>query len=47
VIDIQIIRDDPERVRDAARVKNIDAPIDRILALDGQRRELITEVDRL
>jgi seryl-tRNA synthetase len=47
VIDIQIIRDDPERVREAARKKNIDAPIDRILELDQRRRELITEVDRL
>jgi seryl-tRNA synthetase len=47
VIDIQIIRDEPERVREAARKKNIDAPIDRILELDRQRRELITEVDRL
>jgi seryl-tRNA synthetase len=47
VIDIQIIRDDPERVREAARIKNIDAPIEGILALDARRRELITSVDQL
>lgn len=47
MIDIQLIRDDPERVREAARVKNIDAPIDQILQLDQRRRELITEVDGL
>ncbi len=47
MIDIQLIRDEPERVREAARKKNIDAPIDRILELDQRRRELITEADRL
>ncbi len=47
MIDIQVIRDEPERVRVAARKKNIDAPIDQILELDQRRRDLITEVDRL
>ncbi len=47
MIDIQVIRDEPERVREAARKKNIDAPIDQILELDQRRRDLITEVDRL
>lgn len=47
MIDIQVIRDEPERVREAAQKKNIDAPIDQILELDQRRRDLITEVDRL
>jgi seryl-tRNA synthetase len=47
VLDIQLIRDDPEGVRAAARAKNVDAPIGEILTLDTRRRELITHVDRL
>ncbi len=47
VLDIQLIRDDPEAVRAAARAKNVDAPIDEILKLDTKRRELITLVDQL
>jgi seryl-tRNA synthetase len=47
VLDIQLIRDDPEGVRAAARAKNVDAPIGEILTLDTRRRELITLVDRL
>jgi seryl-tRNA synthetase len=44
---MQIIRDDPERIRLAALDKGIEAPLDRILELDTRRRERITEVDRL
>lgn len=47
MLDIQLVRDDPEAVRAAARAKNVDAPIDEILRLDAKRRELITLVDRL
>ncbi|HYH13016.1 MAG TPA: serine--tRNA ligase [Thermomicrobiales bacterium] len=47
MIDIQLIRDDPERVRAAALKKNVDAPIERILELDSRRRELVTTVDEL
>lgn len=47
MIDIQLIRDDPERVRTASRNKNVDAPIDAILDLDARRRETVTNVDQL
>ncbi len=47
MIDIQLIRDDPELVRRGADNKNVDAPIDQILALDSERRELVTRVDQL
>lgn len=47
MIDIQLIRDDPERIRAAAQKKNVEAPIDRILELDRRRRDLITTVDQL
>ncbi|MBN1641258.1 MAG: serine--tRNA ligase [Anaerolineae bacterium] len=47
MIDIKIIRDDPEWVK--AQIANlyIDAPIDRIVALDVRRREVLTEVEEL
>lgn len=47
MIDIKLIRDDPERVRALARQKNVEAPIDEILSLDEQRRRLLAEVERL
>lgn len=47
VLDIQLIRDDPERVRIASRNKNVDAPVDEILELDERRREMVTKVDQL
>ena len=47
VIDIQVIRDSPERVRAAAQKKNVEVPIDQILDLDARRREMVTTVDQL
>lgn len=47
MIDIQLVRDDPERVRLAARQKNVDAPIDHIIAIDQRRRGIVTRVDEL
>ena len=47
VLDIQLIRDNPELVRRGVESKNVDAPIDQILAIDTERRELVTRVDQL
>lgn len=47
MIDIQLLRDDPEGIRLGASRKNVDAPIDRIVALDERRREIVTRVDDL
>lgn len=47
VLDIQIIRDDPAKVRDLARAKNVDVPIDDILRLDKSRRDTIRQVEDL
>lgn len=47
VIDIRLIRDDPERVRKQSRQKNVDAPVDQILTLDQQRRRVIGETEEL
>lgn len=47
MLDIQLIRDNPELVRRGVESKNVDAPIDQILSLDAQRRDLVTRVDQL
>ena len=47
MIDIRIIRDNPEQFRQHMATKNIDAPIEDILELDTSRRNLIGEVENL
>lgn len=47
MLDIQLIRDNPELVRRGVESKNVEAPIERILALDTDRRDLVTRVDQL
>jgi len=48
MLDINLIREDPERVREALRVRQMDAtPIDQILDLDLKRRTIIQEVEVL
>jgi len=47
VLDIRVIRDEPERIRQLVATKNVDAPIDEILQLDELRRKHIGEVESL
>ncbi len=47
MLDIRLLRDNPELVRDAMRRRHQEAPIDEILELDRRRRELLTETDTL
>ena len=47
MIDVNLIRDEPGLVRDAARSRGDDVQVDRILELDSRRRELIAETDGL
>jgi seryl-tRNA synthetase len=47
VISIQLIREHPEVVKKAVLDRNSPAPIDRILELDGMRREYIQQADDL
>ncbi len=47
MIDIKLIREQPDLVRRAARDKNMRVDIDRVLAVDGRRRELETEFNEL
>lgn len=49
MIDIKLIREDPERIKRGMKAKEVDcdAIIDRILELDGQRRSLIGQTEAL
>ena len=47
MLDIKLIRENPEDVKTRLKGKEVDcdAAIDRILELDGQRRELIAKTE--
>lgn len=47
MIDIKVIRENPELVKDAARKKRINVDIDQVLAVDTRRRALETEFNEL
>jgi seryl-tRNA synthetase len=49
VLDLKLVRDEPERVRAALsrRGPGVAEAVDRLLELDASRRALVTEVDRL
>ena len=45
MINIQLIRNRPDEVRDAMRRRHEDAPLDRIIAMDAKLRTIIVEAD--
>ena len=47
MIDLKLIREQPDFVREAIASLQLSAPIDEILSLDEQRRALLQEVERL
>ena len=47
MINIQLIRNKPDELRDAMRRRREDAPLDRITELDAARRSAIVEADEL
>ena len=47
MLDIRYIRDNPDRVQEAARQKGYDVDIKTLLSLDEERRDLQTRVDEL
>ena len=47
MLDIKLIRNEPDKVREAMRRRGEDAPIDEVLELDERRRALVTEVEQL
>ncbi|MCD6169457.1 MAG: serine--tRNA ligase, partial [Candidatus Latescibacteria bacterium] len=47
MIDIKLIRENPEQVRERAAKKGVVVRVDEILRLDHQRRRLLTRVNGL
>jgi seryl-tRNA synthetase len=48
MLDINLIREDPERVRNSMRVRQMDpAPVDQVIAFDGERRALLSQAETL
>ncbi len=47
MIDIQILRDNPELIQRKSKEKQVDVDVDKILALDAERLELIRQVEDL
>jgi seryl-tRNA synthetase len=47
MLDITFIREKPDLVKAAMVDLNVEAPIDEVLALDEQRREILTQVEAL
>ena len=47
MLDLKFIRENPDAVRKGAKTKNIDIDVDAILALDEERRTLVTESEAL
>src|SRR5207302_3185004 len=47
MLDIKIIREEPERVRAAIKANRTDDVIDEVLSLDGERRAIIARVEVL
>ncbi len=47
MIDIKLLRENPDIVRDAAVNKGVSVDVDRIILLDKQRRELLGEAEQM
>ncbi|HHV78655.1 MAG TPA: serine--tRNA ligase [Firmicutes bacterium] len=47
MLDIKLVRNEPERIRAALKAKHVEADIDKLLALDKERRDIIAEVESL
>lgn len=47
MIDIKLLRENPEKVKEACKNKNISIDIDEIITLDKRKRELLTEMEVL
>ncbi|GBC75222.1 Serine--tRNA ligase [archaeon HR06] len=47
MIDIKLLRENPDLIREALRKRRLNFPLDELLRLDEERRTLITEAQRL
>ena len=47
MLDINFIRENPQKVKDACKNKNANVDVDKVLELDKKKRELMTEIEAL
>ena len=47
MIDLRLLRENPGNYKAGAKAKNIPVDIDRILALDEDKRRLLTRIEHL
>lgn len=47
MIDLRLLRQNPDAFRAGYRKKHLDAPVDEVLAVDAERRQLLADVERL
>jgi len=47
MLDINFLRENPNKVKEACEKKNVKCDVDAVLALDKKKRELITESERI
>lgn len=47
MLDVNFIRENPQKVKDACKNKNANVDVDRVLELDKKKRELMTEIETL
>ena len=47
MLDIKLIRENPERIKEAAKQKRFDCDIDRLIEVDTRRRKVQQELDAL
>lgn len=46
MLDIKFIRENPEKIKEGAKNKQIDVDIDKLLDLDKERREMLSEIEQ-
>ncbi len=47
MLDIKYIRDNPDKIKNAVKLKRIDLDVDQLLDVDSKRRDLLTELEGL
>lgn len=47
MLDLKLVRANPDAVREGMRKKRVEAPLDELLALDERRRELLVQVEQM
>ena len=47
MLDPKLLRENPKKIQDMLEVRNVKFPLDELLSLDKDRRELIIKTDEL